>query len=78
MIYFDNAATTRMKPKEVLEAFNYYVTEIGTSPGRGSYSLGIKRFYDAYKKGKGNELVPKGSTPPKISSLMDFCKKEIM
>lgn len=42
MIYFDNAATTKYKPKEVLDAFAYYVTEIGVSPGRGSYSIGIE------------------------------------
>ncbi len=41
MIYFDNAATTRIKPECVYDAFNYYVREIGTSPGRGSYKLGI-------------------------------------
>ena len=42
MIYFDNAATSRPKPNEVIEAFNYYITEIGTSPGRGSYGLAIQ------------------------------------
>lgn len=42
MIYFDNAATSRPKPKEVIDAFNYYITEIGTSPGRGSYGLAIQ------------------------------------
>ena len=52
MIYFDNAATTRMKPKEVLEAFNYYVTEIGASPGRGSYSLGIQASRMLYQSRK--------------------------
>ena len=52
MIYFDNAATTRTKPKEVLDAFNYYVTEIGTSPGRGSYSLGIQASRMLYQSRK--------------------------
>ena len=28
MHYFDNAATTRQKPEEVYDAFNYYVREI--------------------------------------------------
>ena len=42
MIYFDNAATTKYKPDDVYEAFDYYVKEIGVSPGRGSYSLGIE------------------------------------
>lgn len=42
MIYFDNAATTKYKPKVVLDAYNYYLCEVGVSPGRGSYSLGIQ------------------------------------
>ena len=41
MIYFDNAATTKYKPYEVIEALTYYLRDIGVSPGRGSYSLGI-------------------------------------
>ena len=42
MIYFDNAATTRNKPQEVVDAFLYYVNEIGVSPGRGAYPLAIQ------------------------------------
>lgn len=42
MIYFDNAATTRFKPNEVIEALNFYLRDIGISPGRGSYSAGIE------------------------------------
>lgn len=49
MIYLDNAATTRIKPKEVIDAFFKYVTEIGVSPGRGSYSLGIEASRMLYK-----------------------------
>ena len=41
MIYFDNAATTKYKPNEVYDALNYYLREVGVSPGRGSYSSGI-------------------------------------
>lgn len=73
MIYFDNAATTRTKPREVIEAFNYYVTEIGTSPGRGSYSLGIQASRMLYQSRKtvakffgisnpGNVVFTKNST----------------
>ena len=53
MIYFDNAATTKVKPEEVYKAFEYYVREIGVSPGRGSYSLGIsasRMLYQVRKK----------------------------
>jgi cysteine desulfurase family protein len=49
VIYFDNAATTREKPKEVVDAFGYYVSQIGVSPGRGSYSLGIEASRMLYK-----------------------------
>lgn len=52
MIYFDNAATTRQKPEEVYDAFNYYVREIGTSPGRGSYSLAIQASRMLYQARK--------------------------
>lgn len=49
MIYFDNSATTKYKPDEVYEAFNYYLKEVGVSPGRGSYSLGIEASRMLYK-----------------------------
>lgn len=52
MIYFDNAATSRPKPKEVIDAFNYYITEIGTSPGRGSYGLAIQASRMLYQARK--------------------------
>lgn len=42
MIYFDNAATTKNKPSTVYDALNYYLKEVGISPGRGSYSAGIE------------------------------------
>lgn len=73
MIYFDNAATSRIKPNEVLDAFLYYVREIGTSPGRGSYSLGVKASRMLYQSrktvtdffgapGKANVVFTKNST----------------
>ena len=49
MIYFDNAATTKEKPKCVLDAFNQYVSEIGVSPGRGSYSVGVEASRMLYR-----------------------------
>lgn len=49
MIYFDNASTTKYKPDEVYEAENYYLREIGVSPGRGSYALGIEAMRMLYK-----------------------------
>lgn len=49
MIYFDNAATTKYKPESVFEAANYYLREVGVSPGRGSYGLGIEASRMLYK-----------------------------
>lgn len=52
MIYFDNAATSRPKPEVVYKAYEYYVREIGTSPGRGSYSLAIQASRMLYQSRK--------------------------
>lgn len=49
MIYFDNAATTKYKPESVYEAINFYLREVGVSPGRGSYALGIEASRMLYK-----------------------------
>ena len=52
MVYFDNAATSRPKPSVVSAAFMEYIQEIGTSPGRGSYSLGISASRMLYQSRK--------------------------
>lgn len=52
MIYFDNAATSRPKPKEVMDAFCFYVNDVGTSPGRGSYDLAIQASRMLYQTRK--------------------------
>ena len=49
MIYFDNAATTKYKPEAVYEATNFYLREVGVSPGRGSYGMGIEASRMLYK-----------------------------
>lgn len=49
MIYFDNASTTKYKPDEVFDAVTYYLREVGVSPGRGSYTLGIEASRMLYK-----------------------------
>jgi len=36
MIYLNNAATTKIKPKEVLQAVNGFMKELNVSPGRGA------------------------------------------
>lgn len=52
MIYLDNAATTKYKPDKIYEAFMYYLRDIGVSPGRGSYSLGIEASRMLYQSRK--------------------------
>ncbi len=42
MIYFDNAATSYPKPKEVLEAIIDFTENIGASPGRSGHRLSIE------------------------------------
>lgn len=49
MIYFDNAATTKYKPETVIKAFVDYTRNVGVSPGRGSYSLGIDASRKLYQ-----------------------------
>jgi len=52
LIYFDNAATSRIKPEPVYAALNYYLREIGTSPGRGSYKLSVQASRMLYQSRK--------------------------
>ena len=49
MIYFDNAATTKVKPQCVYDAVVDYMKNIGVSPSRGSYSIGISASRKLYK-----------------------------
>lgn len=37
VIYFDNASTSFPKPQKMLDEIQYFVNEVGASPGRGSY-----------------------------------------
>lgn len=66
MIYFDNAATSRKKPEEVYDAFNYYLREIGTSPGRGSYSLAIQATRMLYQARKTVSSFFGGTNPNNV------------
>lgn len=85
MIYFDNAATTRNKPQEVIDAFLYYISEIGVSPGRGSYGLGIeasRMLYQTREKvahyfglHEPNVVFTKNSTEAINLFLCGFLKK---
>jgi cysteine desulfurase/selenocysteine lyase len=52
VIYLDSAATTKYKPDKTYEAFSHYVREVGVSPGRGSYSLGIEASRMLYQSRK--------------------------
>ena len=42
MIYFDNAATSFPKPKEVGQAMMYFLEKVGANPGRSSHRLSIE------------------------------------
>jgi len=42
MIYFDNAATSYPKPKEVSEAMLHFLEKVGASPGRSGHRLSIE------------------------------------
>src|SRR5688572_13187658 len=41
-LYMDNAATSRPKPRAVLEAMCRYATELGASAGRGAYAEAVE------------------------------------
>jgi cysteine desulfurase family protein len=41
-LYLDNAATSFPKPRSVLAAMQHYATELGASPGRGSYRQSVE------------------------------------
>ncbi|GAA0178213.1 aminotransferase class V-fold PLP-dependent enzyme [Clostridium sediminicola] len=40
-LYFDNAATSYPKPKEVVTSMTNYMNNIGSSPGRGAYKKSL-------------------------------------
>lgn len=53
MIYFDNAATSFPKPKEVVEAVNDTIINYGVNPGRSGHRLALeldRRIFDAREK----------------------------
>ncbi len=53
-VYLDNAATSYPKPPEVISNINRYFTDIGTSPGRGGYRMGLEAGRELLK---GREAV---------------------
>lgn len=42
MIYLDNSATTRIKPKQVIKAVNLGLTKYSANPGRGGHDASIQ------------------------------------
>lgn len=85
MIYFDNASTTKYKPDEVYKAFEFYIRNVGVSPGRGSYQLSIeasrmlfksrKRVAELFGLNKNNVIYTKNSTEAINLFLKSFLKK---
>jgi len=49
MVYFDNAATSGVKPKEVIEAVNRSLREFSVNPGRGGYKESVKCSEEIYR-----------------------------
>ena len=48
MIYFDNAATTSIKPKEVINNVNYALKNLSANPGRSGHSLSVNTALAVY------------------------------
>lgn len=49
MIYFDNAATTNKKPKEVINSFNYAIKYLSANPGRSGHNLSTKTMENVFE-----------------------------
>ena len=49
MIYFDNSATTAIKPKSVIKTVNRVLKTAGGNPGRGGHLLSLKANDEVYK-----------------------------
>lgn len=56
MIYFDNAATTKYKPESVYEAANFYLREMGVSPGRGRLKRKFLMRYGSFSIDCGTSI----------------------
>lgn len=41
-VYLDNAATSRCKPEQVLQAIEHFYQEVNCNPGRGGYELSLE------------------------------------
>ena len=62
MIYFDNAATTGIKPKSVTNAVNRALNEFSVNPGRGGYDRSNKCSEEIYKcRSKISEMFNAGA-----------------
>lgn len=48
MIYFDNAATTGVKPQSVINAVDSALKEMSVNPGRGGYSESVRCLENIY------------------------------
>ena len=52
MIYFDNAATSGHKPKEVISAVNFALNYLSANPGRSSHLISQKAAEVVYNARK--------------------------
>ena len=49
MIYFDNAATTSVKPQSVINAVNYALKNYSVNPGRSAYKTSTDAAIKIYE-----------------------------
>ncbi|MEG1631403.1 MAG: aminotransferase class V-fold PLP-dependent enzyme [Hydrogenoanaerobacterium sp.] len=49
MIYFDNAATSYPKPKQLMRAYTEYLSFYGANPGRAGHDMSLKTAEQVYK-----------------------------
>ncbi|MEE0896674.1 MAG: aminotransferase class V-fold PLP-dependent enzyme, partial [Acutalibacteraceae bacterium] len=49
MIYFDNAATTGVKPKSVVRAVNFALENLSANPGRSGHRKSVQAAETVYK-----------------------------
>ena len=66
MIYFDNAATSFPKPREVLEKVNKYIRRFCGNPGRSSHALAAKAAEEVYAAREAVAALVGADAPEKV------------
>ena len=69
MIYFDNAATSRYKPKCVVKAIKDSLKH-SANPGRGSHDDAIRGAIEKKDKDLKGQMASEGTTPRRLTDLI--------